>query len=130
MTSPESLAPDAALTALVQVLERYRYRFSDELQIQAGIAQALEADAILFEREKIPCPTCRFDFWCPEPLLVIEAKVHGSYASALRQVERYVQLPECRGVVIASSRPWANTATSQVLHGKPVVLARLRRQVF
>jgi hypothetical protein len=123
-------APPALLARAICALERYRYRFNGEVQLHAGIAQALSAEGIAFEHEKRPSASCRYDFWCPEGSIVIEAKIHGSYAAALRQVERYLQLPDCLAVIIAATKVWAADAKPQELHGKPVLFARLRAQVF
>lgn len=118
------------LDRLILALEGYGYRFASELQLHSGIAQALTLEGFAFEQERRPSPACRYDFYLPEGSIVIEVKVHGSYAAALRQVERYLQLPDCHGAIIASTKAWASTATPQVLHGKPVCLARLRAKVF
>jgi hypothetical protein len=127
----EPLKPVAPLLErVILALERYSYRFSSELKLHAGIAQALTLEGFAFEQERRPTPACRYDFYLPEGSIVIEAKVHGSYAAALRQVERYLQLPDCNGAIIASTKAWASTATAQMLHGKPMRLARLRPKVF
>jgi hypothetical protein len=131
MASPEPLpSAPAALVRTVQALEGYHYRFATEMQLHAGLAQALTREGIRFEQEKRASPGCRYDFWCPETSLVIEAKIHGSYAAALRQAERYVREPDCAGVIIAATPRWAARATAQLLNGKPVVVARLRPRAF
>jgi hypothetical protein len=119
-----------ALARAAHLLERYRYRFTSEAQLHAGIAQVLLSEGLAFEHEKRASATCRYDFWLPTSGIVIEAKIHGSYAQALRQVERYLQLADCTGVIIASSKAWAKTASREVLHGKPILLAQLRSKVF
>ena len=46
----------------------------------------------------------RADFWLDG--LVIEVKVAGSLADALRQVGRYISLPQVRGVLLATTERW------------------------
>jgi hypothetical protein len=125
---PISAAP--LLERVIIALERYGFRFASEVQLHAGIAQALTLEGFAFEQERRSTPACRYDFYLPDGSIVIEVKVAGSYAAALRQVERYLQLPDCAGVIIASTKAWAASAKPQMLHGKPIRLARLRPKVF
>ena len=136
-TEPQALVAAASCQTPAQLLERiaralaqYRYRFASETQLHAGIAQALEAQGFAYEHELRASPTCRYDFWLPEPRLVIEAKIDGSLPAALRQVDRYVQIEDCQGVIIAATKQWARGADAYELRGKPVRVVRLRPQAF
>lgn len=117
---------------VISALARFRYRFASEVQLHAGIAQALEDASVVYSREFEPSGSaCRFDFWCPKSRIVIEAKVDNSMPAAARQVERYVQLEQCAAVVIAAAKSWADSCRKEFeLNGKPVRIVRILSQAF
>jgi hypothetical protein len=131
--SGASGAQSAALRSLMAVacvLEGYRYRFASEVQLHAGIAQALTTHGVAYEHERRASSACRYDFWLPDLRLVIEAKINGSLPVALRQVDRYVQLEDCECVLIAATKQWAAATPRYELRGKPIQLVRLLPQAF
>lgn len=116
--------------AVVQVLGSYRYRFSSEKQLHEGISQALERSHIGFIHEHKASESCRFDFWIPDSGVVIEAKIDGSFATAIRQAHRYLEIPECKAVIIAATKQWATISLPVELRGKPIEFVRLMPQAF
>lgn len=117
------------LRSIVETLPRYRYRFADEAQLQAGIADVLVQAGIPFEREHVAGPRDRFDFLVPGGI-VIEAKTQGSLSQALSQVRRYAARPDVSAVVLVACRFWATVAPVDELYGKPVRIVRLRGDAF
>lgn len=121
---------ELTLRAVTGALSRWSYRFATEVQLHAGIAQALEHASIGFRREVRADRASRFDFLC-DGGIVIEAKIDDTMPSAVRQVERYVQLEQCQAVVIAAAKPWADSCRKAFeLNGKPVRIVRIRSQAF
>lgn len=117
------------LRSIVETLPRYRYRFADEAQLQAGIADVLVQAGIPFEREHVAGPRDRFDFLVPGGI-VIEAKTQGSLSQALSQVRRYAARPDVSAVVLVACRFWATASPVDELYGKPVRLVRLKGDAF
>lgn len=146
------------LRHLCNVLNRYAYRFGNEIQLHEAMQAALQKEVIPHVRERIIGPD-RFDFFLPSALatgglipedpgglsittfdassinrggIVIEAKIGGSVAEAVRQVERYCAHDEVQGAVIVSSRQWraVQGKTDFTLRNKPVHMLSLRRQSF
>lgn len=108
-------------------LARYAYRSGDERQLHDGIAAVLDSLGVSYRREHAIDDRNRFDFWVEEAI-AIEVKVKGSFAEAIRQVDRYIALEAVAGVVLVTTRMWDSTAIN--LRGKPVFAVRVSRQAF
>lgn len=130
-------APSArsdAVCNLMRLLEGFNYRFGSEVQLHETLSKVLSASSIEHAREFRLDSKNRVDFWLPERAteqgLVIEVKVDGTLAEALRQVGRYIMLPNVTGVLLASTVRWAAFALEDQPHwdGKPFQVAYLRRQ--
>lgn len=113
---------------IARALGIWRYRIATEVQLHDGIAAALRSEGIEFEHEHTVNTANRFDFLCGR--IVIEAKLNGSLAEALRQAERYAQLACVDGVVIAAAKHWGRGAAAYEFHGKPVRIVQIRAQAF
>lgn len=114
--------------AIANHLARYGYRYSNEDALQQRLAQVLEQHGFAYTREYALDARNRFDFWLDG--IVLEVKVDGSLSSALHQVDRYINLPDVKGVILAGTPRWAG---EQLAHrpdwkGKPFQLVRLERQ--
>lgn len=116
------------LNAIANHLGRYAYRYSSEVRLHESLAKVLETHGIVFERERILDAKNRADFWVDG--IVIEVKVAGSMSEALGQVDRYINLPDVKGVILASTQRWADTnmAAKPTWHDKPFQMIRLARQ--
>lgn len=111
-------------------LPRYTYRFSNERDLQDGVAAVLTGEGIAFDREYIASKEDRFDFLC-ESGIVIEVKIDGGFADCARQVQRYCGLEVTRAVVIAAAKMWGRSIQNGIeIAGKPVRLVRLSRQAL
>lgn len=124
----EAVQVDMLTRRICVLLPRYTYRFSTERELQDGVAAALTAEGIAFDREYIASKEDRFDFLC-ESGVVIEVKIDGSFADCARQVQRYCGLEVTRAVVIAAAKMWGRSIRNGIeIAGKPVRLVRLIRQ--
>lgn len=112
---------------LAVVLSRFRYRFTTEAELQAGIADALSAKGIAFEREKILTPSDRPDFLVGT--IAIEVKIGGSVASLLRQCSRYLKLEAVTELLIVAGSTRLATQIPRELCGKPVEVLNVRAAV-
>lgn len=111
--------------AVAAMMSLYSYRFANEAELQQAIARVLEEAGLEVERERPVGRRDRLDLWLPRSGIAIEVKVAGSLPTAMRQVERYLALPEVTGVVLAGARSWARGATVSELP-KPFALCYLR----
>lgn len=118
------------LSSLANTLGGYLYRYGSEVQLHEAMAKVLEQAGFAYTRERILDPRNRADFWLDG--LVIEVKVDGTLAEALRQVDRYIQLPQVTGVLLASTQRWADKplVARPSWGGKPFQMIRLARQAL
>lgn len=123
-------AEQMQLQALGRLLAGFAYRYGSEVQLHAALASVLEQACIPFEREYRLDDHNRADFWIDG--LVVEVKVGGSLADALRQAGRYISLPAVRGVLLASTERWGGDrlAARPAWQGKPFNMIRLKRQAL
>ncbi|WP_122558531.1 hypothetical protein [Pseudomonas viridiflava] len=122
--------PRMMLNALVHQLGAYAYRYSSEVRLHEAMAIVLTNHGFTFERERILDKQNRADFWLDG--IVIEVKVDGSIGEALRQVDRYIKLPDVKGVILAGTPRWAseNLDDKPEWNGKPFRMVRLARQAL
>lgn len=111
------------LEHVAYTLSRYRYRFSDEDALQQGVAKALAANGLIFQREKSLSQRDRPDFLLTGGLAV-EIKVDGSLADLLRQVARYAEHDAVRGILVVGTPAWL-ARVPESLAGKPLCHLRL-----
>lgn len=109
---------------LADELPQWTYQFFDERQLHDGLAVVLDHMRVVYRREAV-AGSDRYDFLC-DGGVVIEAKIKGSMADALRQVERYCRSDLVTAVLIVAARSWATSMHGVLhLHGKPVRVIRL-----
>ena len=111
------------LDAVAAVLSRYRFRFTDEDDLQKGIAAALQANGLAFHREESLSARDRPDFLL-DGGLAIEVKIKGSLSELLRQAARYLEHEEIRAVLVVGSPGWLNRIP-ETMQGKPLRPLRL-----
>jgi len=120
--------PRMILNAIANHLGRYAYRYSSEVRLHESLAKVLESHGFTCERERILDAKNRADFWVDG--IVIEVKVAGSLSEALHQVDRYINLPDVKGVILAGTPRWADgqLAAKPTWQDKPFQMIRLARQ--
>lgn len=122
------------LDTLTKLLGGFAFRYSTEVQLHDRIARVLSDAGWQFERERRIDDKNRLDFLL-EAGIAIEVKVDGALSEAVRQVARYLALEEVRAVLLASTKPWADTELKAEIcklgwEGKPFGMVRLRRQAL
>ncbi|APQ14712.1 hypothetical protein BJP27_24380 (plasmid) [Pseudomonas oryzihabitans] len=117
------------LRSIADLLQRYRYRYTSETQLQDRLASVLDAHGIAYEREYAADAANRFDFLL-QGGLVVEVKVKGTIAEALRQVDRYQRLHLVTGVILAGTPRWAAESLPDRPEwaGKGFAMVKLERQ--
>lgn len=118
------------LSSLAKLLGGFRYRYGSEVQLHERMADLLAGAGYEFVREYRLDEKNRADFWLDG--IVIEVKVDGSDGDALRQVDRYINLPQVQGVLLAGTPKWASTplANRPAWQGKAFHMTRLQRQAL
>lgn len=126
----QSTVPKLALD-IVKALVNSRFHFNDEAQLHAGLEQVLKSLNVGYRHEHVAGPGERFDFLCAQGV-VIEVKVRGSYAEALRQVERYQRRDDVSHVLLVTSKFWGLKKVAVHTHGngKVTTVVRLDPQAF
>lgn len=114
------------LALIARQLGAYLYRYGNEVQLHVSLAEVLSSHGHAFQREYVLDARNRADFWLDG--LVVEVKVDGTYAQALRQCDRYLHLPQVTGVLLASTKSWAKLQPDKPWQDKPFELAYLGRQ--
>jgi hypothetical protein len=90
------------LAAVTAALTANRYHHVDEHGLQAGLADALDAAGLGFEREVRLTPADRIDFLVDR--VGIEVKVQGSPTVVMRQLLRYAHSDRLDALVLVTTR--------------------------
>jgi len=99
------------------ILAGYRFRFSTEEQLHAGMEDVMAREGLRWEHER-HLSTGRIDFLV-ESGIGIEVKVDGSRAALLRQISRYLLQSEVRELLVITTRA-SHSEIPMVMHGKTV----------
>lgn len=102
-----ALIADAAtasdrLAHVAAVIRRHRYRYANELELHAAIAQALDDAGIAYEREVRLTPQDRIDFLCDD--VGVEVKIKGGPSSVARQLARYARHERIGALCLVTDR--------------------------
>jgi len=89
---------------LSSVLGRYRFNFSNEKELQAGIGKVFGTLGGVFFAEHRLSDEDIVDFYWPEKKVAVEAKIDHSLSELTRQIHRYVQHEEVRGILLVTSK--------------------------
>ena len=107
---------------VIAAIERFRFRYSNEDELQEGLAAALESAGFDVEREVRLSARDRID------LLVgrvgIECKVAGKPDAVAAQCARYCESDRVDGVVLVTNRA-RHLQIAAAAGGKPVVVVPL-----
>jgi hypothetical protein len=103
-------------------LQRRRFRFDDEKELQASISCVLTMDGIAHEREVTLAPGDIIDFLADG--VGVEVKIKGSLGDVTRQLLRYAQSDRVRELVLVSTLMRLGNQPS-TMNGKPLVFVSL-----
>lgn len=117
----------AKLHALKAMLSAYRFNFTNEGDLQTAIWQILSMQPYTVQREYRLSEDDRLDFLI-DGEIVIETKIGGSAAAAMRQVARYAQHDTPKGFLLVTSRAVHNLPSS--FNGKPCLVHSLLDGAF
>lgn len=137
MDPPSDLPLRMEMSQLSLLLGGYRYRFVSEVELQDGIAQVLLAAQVSFDRE-VTLPRTegirmvaglndRPDFIVDG--IAVEVKIKGSLSALLRQMSRYADHPDIRGVLAIGTPRWLEGVPTS-LSSKPTRGLRLVSSLF
>jgi hypothetical protein len=110
-------------TSLCKLLHSAQFHFSNEYDLQAGIAKLLTDEGVAFEREVRINKQDRLDFLTAAGI-AIEVKVDGTLASVTRQLYRYATRPEVNQIILVTTRS-KHRQLPQAINGKPLYLVQL-----
>lgn len=122
----ESVCSVEAISAL---LRGYRFTFSTEAELQAGIERVLRQAGIEFRREAAISREDRPDFMIAGGV-AIECKTNGGLSALTRQIHRYAQIAEVTGILVVTTRMQHRALATDSLNGKPVRVHHLMGSVL
>jgi hypothetical protein len=107
-----------SLDDLMRLLCRYRFSYSNEEELQQGIAAALTAGGFEFKREVHLNARDRIDFLVGE--VGLEVKVEGNLAAVTRQLHRYAECPKISALILVTTRMRHGGGLPDSLNRKPL----------
>lgn len=94
---------DSLLEQVETTLRSWRFSWSNESELQEGVATALHRAEIPAVREHRLGEAGRVDFWLEQPGIAIELKTKGSPSEVIRQIHRYAEVAAVHGVILVST---------------------------
>lgn len=128
MSGLEIFSSTVSPMALIEIFKSMRFRFTSESELQEGIALALGRAKIGFKREFVLSSQDRPDFMI-ENGVVIEVKIQGSLAQAIRQVDRYAKHQDVQKILLIGSPHWLIKVPS-LIGGKMVYSHRITESLL
>lgn len=111
-----------ALVRLAEMFRAYRIDAGSEERLQAGIADVLETEKILFVREMSARGyRDRLDFFLTKHKIGLEVKVDGAQTAVVRQLMKYAEWECVEGLFLFTTRS-KHIGIPVVLRHKPVQL--------
>jgi hypothetical protein len=117
-----SLNDHVRVAEIAAFIERHRFSYANEDDLQAGLAAAL-APSFDVEREVRLTSRSRIDLLVDDHY-GIEVKVAGTADALVRQVSRYSLAPQIRGLIVVTSRI-RHLDVPPAVNGKPLVVVSL-----
>jgi hypothetical protein len=112
-----------ALAALKRLIGSVHFRFNDEKHLQNALEVVFGREHVLFSREHRLSPDDRPDFFLPYSSIAVEVKISGAISKILRQLERYAQHDDVKGILLVTTR--LQHQVPEELNGKPVMAATI-----
>ena len=105
------------LLPVLDALSGKRYRYRNEAVLHDGLAEALDAAGIAYERE-VHVVGGRIDFLIGD--LGVEVKIGGGAGALHRQVEGYSHEERIARLLVVTTRPAHRAVVGQTANGKHV----------
>lgn len=114
---------------LAAAIVSYRFRYKDEKELQAGVAQCLTKLKLPFKSEYSLNPKDRIDFFITKSGIGIEVKTNDSrggagLAAVTRQLWRYAKADNIKAIILITTRSKHRDLPSEIL-GKPLYVVYL-----
>jgi hypothetical protein len=114
---------------LAAALVSFRFRYKDERELQAGVAQCLTALELPFIPEYVLSPKDRVDFLIVPEGIGIEVKTNDSrggagLSSVTRQLWKYAKHDAVKAIILITTRSKHRDLPSEIL-GKPIFVVYL-----
>lgn len=106
---------------VIETLQSYRFTYSNEDELQRGIAQAFEGGKIPFRRECRLGDDLKIDFMV-DGGIGIEAKIKGSPSDVARQLLSYASRPEVTCLILVTGRAALGRLPNMLLEKKLYVV--------
>lgn len=97
-----SESPVSAAVHVAATLRAHRYVCANEAELQAGVAEVLNAAGLPFARE-VPLGDLRLDLCVGR--IAIECKVDGSPVAVARQCQAYLAREEVQQLILVTTKP-------------------------
>ena len=112
---------------LASALAFYRFRYKDEKELQAGVAQCLTDLKVGFKAEHSLNPKDRVDFFVPEGGIGVECKTNDSKGGAglsavTRQLWRYAKSDEVKAIILITTRAKHRELPEKILDKQVLVV--------
>lgn len=111
------------IQTIYEVLERHRFTFATEDELQQGIEQVLIGERIIFEREHYLMPKDKVDFLVGD--VALEVKVAGSLSGVTRQLFRYSESNLVGSLLLVTTRMALHSQLPTEMNHKPLRVLRL-----
>lgn len=115
------------LSAIRALLSRFRFKYSNEAELQSAIEKILEGSSFAAVREVRLGEYGRLDFLVDGDI-AIETKIGGSTQQLMRQVARYALSDRVSAILVITDR--ANHVLPESFNGKPVMVYSLMDGAF
>jgi hypothetical protein len=114
----------AAATAetIAQAIERRQFHYSNEWELQRGVAIVLDELKLEFHKEVVLGPKQRIDFLVGK--VGIEVKVDMSLAGVTRQLWHYADSPQIEALILVTTRH-VHRGLPLEMKGKPLFVIYL-----
>jgi hypothetical protein len=114
---------EMAITA-AQIITSFRYSFTNEIELQDGVATALFEAGIIHEREVKLSSRDRIDFLIPPGIGIEVKEIAQSPSKVLRQLHRYAESDRIVALALVTARSQHIVLPSEI-GGKPLVVVNL-----
>ena len=104
---------------LSATLSNYRFNFSNEKELQVGLAKVFEALEEPFTAEHRLSDSDIIDFYWPGKKVGVEVKIDHTLSGLTRQIHRYVQHDAILGLLVVTSKPRL-TNMPEDMNNKPI----------
>jgi len=112
---------------IVEAIRSHRFNFTNEAELQQGIALALAAEKIPFLREQTITGAGRIDFWID--YIGVEVKIDGGRSEILRQLMRYAKKDAIHELILVTTKN-RHRAMPPTINNKKLFVIYLSTGIF